>query len=434
VTIAAAGADGIGPRSDKRAYYHLFIAQVLSLVSTGVATVALSLLAFDLVEGEAGAVIGAALAIKMAANVVVAPLAAALVTAVPRRPLFAALLLVRAGCALAMLLVTSVAQVFGLILIFQIAAAIFTPAYLAAVPEVLPREQDYAGALSRARLAYELEAIVSPALASVLLLVVSDRGLFVTTAAMTLVAMSVILHARLPSPAPAGRRPIRERITEGALIFLATPRLRGLLALELAVAAAAAMVTVNTVVIVQQRLGLGEQATAIAFTLFGAGSVLGALLVPRLLRVQVNRKIMLGGGAIATIALLAGMVFASLVSAETARLAFLLLAGLWLVLGFGCALAEVPYGTLLARSGPEIRQSLYATHFALAHLTRLIAYPLAGTVGAVVSIPAAFGTLAVVAGLAVAAAAMLWPQPDAWTIATDPAASEHRELVSEEAR
>ena len=60
-------------------YRHLFAAQVLSLLGTGLATVALGLLAFDLAGADAGAVLGTALAIKMVAYVGIAPVAGAFV-------------------------------------------------------------------------------------------------------------------------------------------------------------------------------------------------------------------------------------------------------------------------------------------------------------------------------------------------------------------
>ncbi len=58
-----------------RTYRHLFAAQVIALIGTGLATVALGLLAFELAGGEAGSVLGMALAIKMIAYVGVAPVA-----------------------------------------------------------------------------------------------------------------------------------------------------------------------------------------------------------------------------------------------------------------------------------------------------------------------------------------------------------------------
>lgn len=56
-----------------RTYRRLFTAQVIALVGTGLATVALSLLAYDLAGANASAVLGTALAIKMTAYVAIAP-------------------------------------------------------------------------------------------------------------------------------------------------------------------------------------------------------------------------------------------------------------------------------------------------------------------------------------------------------------------------
>ena len=73
----------LSPLAD-RIYRHLLLAQVLSLLGAGVATVALGLLAYKLAGADAGAVLGTALAIKMAAYVGVAPVAGAFVHLVPR--------------------------------------------------------------------------------------------------------------------------------------------------------------------------------------------------------------------------------------------------------------------------------------------------------------------------------------------------------------
>ncbi len=73
---------------------------------TGLATVALGLLAFDLASANAGAVLGTALAIKMVACVSIAPVAGAFVHLVPRRSLLVVLDLMRAAVALALPFVT----------------------------------------------------------------------------------------------------------------------------------------------------------------------------------------------------------------------------------------------------------------------------------------------------------------------------------------
>lgn len=89
-------------------YRRLFAGQVLSLLGTGLATVALGLLAFDLAGADAGAVLGTALAIKMVAYVGIAPVAGAFVHLVPRRSLLVGLDIMRAAVALALPFVSEI--------------------------------------------------------------------------------------------------------------------------------------------------------------------------------------------------------------------------------------------------------------------------------------------------------------------------------------
>ena len=95
---------------NNRTYRHLFTAQVIALVGTGLMTVALGLLAYELAGADAGAVLGTALAIKMLAYAGVAPVAQAFADRLPRRSLLVALDLVRAAVALCLPFVTAVWQ------------------------------------------------------------------------------------------------------------------------------------------------------------------------------------------------------------------------------------------------------------------------------------------------------------------------------------
>lgn len=164
-----------------RTYRHLYLAQVIALVGTGLATVALGLLGFDLAGDRAGAVLGTALAIKMIAYVAVAPIAGAFAEVLPRRAMLVSLDLVRAAVALCLPFVTEIWQVYVLIFVLQSASAAFTPAFQATIPDVLPEEKDYTRALSLSRLAYDLESLVSPMLAAALLTVISFHSLFAGT-------------------------------------------------------------------------------------------------------------------------------------------------------------------------------------------------------------------------------------------------------------
>lgn len=220
-----------------RTYRHLFLAQVIALVGTGLATVALGLLAFDLAGAQAGAVLGTALAIKMTAYIGVAPIAAAFAERLPRRAMLVSLDLVRAVVALALPFVTEVWQIYVLIFVLQSASAAFTPTFQATIPDILPDEDDYTRALSLSRLAYDLESVASPMLAAALLTVISFHNLFAGTVIGFLASAALVATVLLPKAKQVPRRSIYERTTRGMRIFLATPRLRGLLALNLTVAA-----------------------------------------------------------------------------------------------------------------------------------------------------------------------------------------------------
>ncbi|MBD9539034.1 MFS transporter [Ensifer sp. ENS04] len=386
-----------------RTYRHLFLAQVIALIGTGLATVALGLLAYDLAGAEAGAVLGTALAIKMIAYVGVAPIAAAFAERLPRRAMLVSLDLVRAAVALFLPFVTEIWQVYVLIFVLQSASAAFTPTFQATIPDVLPDEKEYTRALSLSRLAYDLESLASPMLAAALLTVVSFHDLFAGTVIGFLASAAFVVSVALPSPKAAERRGIYDRTTRGLRIYLSTPRLRGLLALNLAVSAAGSMVIVNTVVLVQAGFDLTQTDTAIALAAFGCGSMIAALMLPRLLDRTPDRFAMFSGATI----LVAGLFIGPLVPN------FASLLPLWLAIGIGYSLTQTPSGRLLRRSAqPEDRPALFAAQFALSHACWLITYPLAGWLGATAGLGTTFIALGLIAIGAVAAAARLWSAPD----------------------
>ena len=64
------------------------------------------------------------------------------------------------------------------------------------------------------------------------------------------------------------------------------------------------MVLVNTVILVKADLGLGDTQVAIALGAFGGGSMLAALVLPRILDTWADRPVMIGGAAILVVTLL----------------------------------------------------------------------------------------------------------------------------------
>ena len=393
-----------------RTYRRLFTAQVVALAGTGLSTIALALLAYDLVGGDAGVVLGLALALKMVAYVGIAPIVGGFAHRLPRRRLLIALDVARAVSVACLPFVTEVWQVFLLIFLLNAFSAGFTPTFQATIPDVLPDEARYTRALSLSRLAYDLENLLSPMLAAAALVVLTYDALFAANALAFLISAALVFSVRLPSPKPHEREHgVWHNLSFGIRAYVKTPRLRGLLALSLAVASAGAMVIVNTVGYVRDYLGGTESDTALAFAAAGAGSMVVALMLPRLLDRLPDRPFILGGGAILTAGLLLGLTSPGLLA----------LLAVWFILGAGSSLIQTPTGRLLRRSAHQSdRPAIYAAQFALSHACWLVAYPLAGWIGGTFGLTAAFTVLALVALTSTAAALALWP-------AHDPAEVEH---------
>ncbi|MCO4252214.1 MFS transporter [Pseudarthrobacter raffinosi] len=388
-----------------RAYRKLFSAQIVALLGTGLLTVALGLLAFDLAGAQAGAVLGTALTIKMLAYVFVAPVMAALVEKLPKKPVLVAADLIRGGIALMLPAVDQAWQIYVLIFVLQSASATFTPAFQSLIPVVLPDERQYTRALSLSRLAYDLESLVSPALAAGLLSVLSFHELFLGTVAGFVFSAALVVTTRLPA-APAARQEgsLWHRTTLGARIFARTPELRGLLALNLAVAAATSLVLVNTVVYTRDLFAGSNADVAIALACYGAGSMAVALSAPWALDRLADRSLMMSGAALLGLGL-AGT-FVLLATAGP----WLMLLGLWAALGAGNSMISTPSARLLRRSATEsTRAYIFTAQFSLSHACFIITYPVAGWIGASAGQPAAAAVLAVVAMISTAAAVKFWP-------------------------
>ncbi|MEO6083910.1 MAG: MFS transporter [Umezawaea sp.] len=387
-----------------RTYRRLFTAQVVALTGTGLATVALGLLAYRLAGPDAGIVLGTALAVKMVAYVTIAPLAGVLADLLPRKVFLVCLDLVRAAVALALPWVGEIWQVYLLIFVLQAASAAFTPTFQATIPDVLPDERDYTSALALSRLAYDLESLLSPLLAAAILVAVSSDQLFFGTSLGFLASAVLVVSAVLPSARPA-RRSVRKPVTRGIRIYLATPRLRGLLAVHLAAAAAGSVVFVNTVAYVRDSLGRGSADVAIALGANGCGSLLAALALPALLDRHGDRVVVVRAARLLSLTLF--------VAVPALSWGWPVLLVLWAAIGAGGTLVLTPGARLLRRSAdPLDRPALFAADFALSHACWLLCYPLAGLLATVAGLSAALVVLGLITAGATATAVRLWPRHD----------------------
>ncbi|WP_261841421.1 MFS transporter [Aliamphritea ceti] len=382
----------------------LFFGQVVSLLGTGMATVALALMVYDLSPLQAGLVLGSALAVKMVAYLCVAPVVGGYSHAFPRRSWLAGLNLGRAVIVFLLPLATDVWQIFILIFLLNALAAGYTPVYQALLPDVLPDEDEYTRALSLSRLAMELESLLSPALAAGLLLITSYELLFRLNSIAFVLAAGCIFLVQVPKAAANERTGgVWQHVSFGIISYFKTPRLRGVLALNLALSAAGAMIIVNTVVYVRQVLGMSESAVPTLMAAAGVGSMALAFVLPKLLDHFSNRTVMLAGGVLFSAALFLGLTDPGYIG----------LFPIWFLIGGATSMVLIPTGRVVRDScNAGDRNDYFSANFALTHGMWLVGYLLAGSIGSEWGMQVCFAILGVVALLATMLAAKLWQHDD----------------------
>jgi predicted MFS family arabinose efflux permease len=154
---------------------------------------------------------------------------------------------------------------------------------------------------------------------------------------------------------------------------------------------------------VRDQFGRDPSDVAWALGASGAGAMIAALALPRLLHRVGDRSALLAGGLLLPV----GLALAALVDDFGALLV------VWLALGVGLSLVQTPSGLLVRRSGSaEERPALFATQFSLSHACWLATYPIAGVLGATLGLAGTAWLLAALAAVAVLLAALVWPAPD----------------------
>jgi len=409
------------PLARNRDFRLLFSAQVISLIGSGVTTVGLALFAHQLVGGgSAAAVIGTALMLRILAFLLFSQFAGVLADRVNRKHLLIAADIVRFGLLALFPLIDSVWQVYAMIFLINAATAFFTPTFDATMPEVAGREH-YVKALSLSRVAVDMEAMLAPMLAGLLVALLGLSWLFWFDAASylvsaALVAASGLRHVPKPPQAFSPGAFVRE-LGYGARVLLHEASLRRALILSFVEATAGAAAIVATVVYVRDVLALGETAFVLTMAALGVGSTIAALLLGRAtgryeaaadtpiqlhgLRHRWAERALIVGGCVLGAVLLPGMLQPPL----------WLFAVLWLFNGAGQALIAIPSSTLLAEHTSDAdRGRAYAAYFALTHAFWLVTYPAMGYGASRLGVPLSF-TLAGIVCLVLTLAVWLTRKP-----------------------
>ncbi len=323
----------------------LFAAQIIALVGTGLSTVALSLLAYDMAGGRAGTVLGIALAFKMVAYVFFAPIIGGVVHRISRKSFLISMDVLRAVIVLLM-------------------------PFVSEISDILNNDEQYGKALAYSRVAYDLENILSPTLAGIGLLFFTYTGLFVFNSVAFVISALIIIITLLPKPKPVERSGnFIDEISYGVISYFKTPRLRSLLVLYIGIAVGSSMVIVNTVIYVKDYLMLPDTTLALFFACSGLGSMLMAFTYPVIAKKLDDKAVIQIGIVTLAISLF-------LMSYEP-TFSFALIN--WFLIGTGLSLSQIPAGKIVNMSAnPNDRTAYFSAQFSLSHLCWLIGYLAAG--------------------------------------------------------
>lgn len=363
------------------AFARLYLAQLIHLLGDALVWVAIAVLAFELAGEGAAVVLGVALTLRVAAFVVLSPLAGVLADRVSRKAIMVTALIARVGVLLFLSTATEAWQLYVGMLAMNALTAFFTPTYQASVPAVTTRAE-YPKAIALSGATFELLGVLGPGVAGGLAVAFGGRSLFWLAGATAVVAAVLIVSLRRrldganqDEPAGALEEADVERgwrsLTTGSRRLWRDPVVRYGLSLELVASVAGAWILVNSVVLVKGGLALDDFAYGVLMAAFGLGATLAALAVGALdTRVKPTTFLVVGAAAISLAVLPANLV------------GYGLLLPLWWIAGIGTNWVNLPMLTLLAERTPSSLQGrVYGAHFAWSHLWWLGAYPLAGWLG-----------------------------------------------------
>ncbi|MEH1976177.1 MAG: MFS transporter [Nostoc sp.] len=357
-------------------FARLYAAQTTNLLGDALTWVGLALLAFELAGDNSAIVLSFALTLRIAAFVLLSPLAGALADRVDRKSILVATHCVRMVLVSLLPFVTQVWQVYALIFALNVFNAFFTPIYQATIP-LVTGENDYAGAIALSSATYQLLGVLGPGVAGSVAAFIGARQVFFLDAVTFFVA--AVLIFTLPGqlrvepnqqPSSTSGRTWRD-IKDGTNRLFSDPPIRYALFMQLVASIAGAQILVNTIGYVQGTLKLGNVQYGWVMAAFGIGATLSAVAFGVISQRFSRSSFMLFGGVLITL---------SLLPANYASLSGLMI--LLLLAGFGQNCVNLPTQTLIADRIPRDAQGrVYGAHFAWSHLWWAISYPLAGWLG-----------------------------------------------------
>lgn len=361
-------------------YRRLWSARTASQWGDIFATVALSLLVFDLTGSALG--VSAIVAVEIIPVLVLAPFAGTLVDRLPRIQVMVAADLLRAVLATALIFTSgSIAAVYVIAFALSVGAVVFNPATNSTLP-TLAADRELIAANSGIWTAAVLSQIALAPLAGILYAALGPGPAFGINAASFLVSAATLAGLRLPTaPAPTRRRGFFADAAAGVRLLAGDRLLRALAAGQVLAALSAGATSALLVVLAQDHLRLPPSGYGLLLGAIGVGAALGPFLLTRLVTDPRRPAFVFGPYVLRGLVDLVLATFTALPVALAALAAY----------GLGTSSGAVTFNSLLqAHTPPEARGRIFASFDMLWQLGRLASLLLGGLLAAAAGIQAVY--------------------------------------------
>ena len=359
-------------------FARLYFAQTISLLGDAFTWVGIALLSFEYGGQRSAQILSTALILRVTAFIIFGSYAGVIADRFDRKKIMIITHLGRMLIVGSFPFVHEVWHLYVLIFLLNILNSFFTPAYKAAIPQLISKKKEFANAIVLSNATWQLLGVLGPGLAGGMAALMGLRMIFFFDAASFIIAailiflipgnLIVIAESTLKTESIKN---IGTDILIGTKLLFRKRPIRFALFIELVAAIAGAQILVNTIGHIKGGLHLTDVHYGWIMAAFGLGATIAAFTANFVDRSTNKTKVLIIGAIM--IALSIGM--ANLVP-------YWVLVILWILAGLGQSYTEMPSQILIAENTDLSQQGrVYGAHFAWSHLWWAFGYLIAGITG-----------------------------------------------------
>ena len=343
-------------------FQSLFFSQAFSLFGSSLSTIAITQLFFNLSENNVSQNLGIVLVLKMCVYIIGAPLAHHFLKVFKQRKLMLTFDLVRFFLFLIMVFVAKSWEVYILMMFINICSAGFTPIYQFQLSEIFD-DKTYTKAVFISKITNNILTVLAPVVASILLLFMSSKLLFVINSFTFLI--SFIFIKNLDDRSTIKKSKSVSNVFQSINIFLKNKNLLKVTTLVLISSMLGSIVYIKTISFIENDFHLSRSYMSLAMASYALGIGIVSFFVTLIIKEINPRRAMILGSTISLCVVLLDTVYFNVY----------ILFFSWFLFGLSSGLIEGFMQVILKKEiSAADRHAYLVGYFSISHLGWLISY------------------------------------------------------------